>query len=331
MLDHLARLDEHVSSPRNAGVLPQANAVGSFGTIRWGDAVKLMLQVDPQTDRIEQARFQAFGCSSAIAASSAVTEMITGKTLDDAAGFGAADIADYLGGLPPERMYCAVMVYEALQKAITAYRGNAELSEAGAAPSCKCLGVSQMMIERTIRFNRLTSLEQVTHYTKAAGSCSSCFKQVEGLLARVNADMVEDGLIQSGEAYQLGSAPQRAIDLKPHGAPQPAANIFAAKAAPAHLRAAPKTPPPRPAPAPVAVGVDAPSQTTLIAEALDELRPHLKRDGGDCELVSVEGNIVYVRLSGNCVGCQLSSVTLSGVQARLADKIGRPLRVVPVS
>ncbi|WP_322514455.1 Fe-S cluster assembly protein NifU [Rhodopseudomonas palustris] len=333
MLDHLARLDEHVSSPRNAGVLPQANAVGSFGTLRWGDAVKLMLRVDPQTDRIEQARFQAFGCSSAIAASSAVTELIAGKTLDEAGGFGAADIADYLGGLPPERMYCAVMGYEALQKAIGSYRGIAELGEADAAPSCKCLGVSQMMIERTIRFNRLTSVEEVTHYTKAAGSCSSCFKQVEGLLARVNADMVEDGLIESREAYRLGSTPQRAVDLKPHGAPQPATNIFAAKAAPAHLRAAPKSPPPRPAPAPVAagVGVDAPSQATLIAQALDELRPHLQRDGGDCELVSFEDGIVYVRLSGNCVGCQLSSVTLSGVQARLVDKIGRPLRVVPVS
>ncbi|MBI5132991.1 MAG: Fe-S cluster assembly protein NifU [Rhodopseudomonas palustris] len=330
MLDHL---DELVAGPRNAGALPQANAVGSFGTLRWGDAVKLMLQIDPSTDRIEQARFQAFGCSSAIAASSAVTDMITGRTLDEAAGIGAADIADHLGGLPPERMYCAVMGYEALQKAIAAYRGSAELSEADAAPSCKCLGVSQMMIERTIRFNRLTSIEQVTNYTKAAGSCSSCFKQVEGLLARVNAEMVEDGLMASGEAYQLGSTQHRAIDLKPHGAPQPATNIFAAKAAPAHLRAVPKPAAPRPAPAaaPAAIGVDAPSQTTLIAEALDELRPHLRRDGGDCELVSVEDNIVYVRLSGNCVGCQLSSVTLSGVQAKLADKLGRPLRVVPVS
>ncbi|ABD05690.1 Nitrogen-fixing NifU-like protein [Rhodopseudomonas palustris HaA2] len=333
MLGNLDRLDELVSSPRNAGVLLQANAIGAFGGIRWGDAVKLMLRVDPATDRIEQARFQAFGCSSSIAAASAVTELITGKTLDDAAALGAADIADDLGGLPAARMYCAVMAYEALQTAITSYRGIAALREADAAPSCKCLGVSQMMIERTIRFNRLTSLEQVTHYTKAAGSCSSCFKQVEGLLARVNAEMVEDGLIDAGAAYQLGSTQQRAVDLKPHGAPQPAANIFSGKAAPAHLRAMPKSPPPRPATAqaPVAGTIDALPLTSLVAEALEDLRPHLQRDGGDCELVSVEGNVVYVRLSGNCVGCQLSSVTLSGVQARLADKLGRPLRVVPVS
>jgi len=69
----------------------------------------------------------------------------------------------------------------------------------------------------------------------------------------------------------------------------------------------------------------------LITEAIEEMRPHLQRDGGDCEFVSIDGNIIYVRLSGNCVGCQLSSVTLSGVQAKLAEKLGRPLRVVPVS
>ncbi|MCG6205593.1 Fe-S cluster assembly protein NifU [Rhodopseudomonas sp. HC1] len=332
MLDNLDRLDDHFVSPRNAGVLLQANAVGSFGTLRWGDSVKLMLRIDRRTNRVDRAQFQAFGCSAAIAAASATTEMLSGKKLDDAAAISAADIADYLGGLPAERMYCAVMSYEALQRAIVAYRGGTVLQKTDATPSCKCLGVSQMMIERTIRFNRLTSMEQVTQHTKAAGSCSSCFKQIEGLLARVNAEMVEDGLIEKRDAYQLGSTPQRALDLKPRGEPQPGTNIFSAKIAPAHLRATPRPEPARAAPtATTTLELDAPTQATLIAEALDELRPHLKRDGGDCELVSIEGNIVYVRLSGNCVGCQLSSVTLSGVQAKLADKIGRPLRVVPVS
>ena len=88
---------------------------------------------------------------------------------------------------------------------------------------------------------------------------------------------------------------------------------------------------PKPAPLPAAGQVDAPPQEVLITEAIEEMRPHLQRDGGDCEFVSIDGNIIYVRLSGNCVGCQLSSVTLSGVQARLAEKAGRPLRVVPVS
>ncbi|NEW91472.1 Fe-S cluster assembly protein NifU [Rhodopseudomonas sp. BR0M22] len=324
------KFDHHFSTSANAGPLPQANAVGRFGSIGWGDAVKLMLKVEPEDGRIAEARFQAFGCSSAIAASAAVTDMITGKTIDEASGIGAGAIADYLGGLPRERMYCAVMNFEALQQAIGSYRGKAAVAEADAPPACKCLGVGQMMIERTIRFNRLTSLDDVTAYTKAAGSCSTCFKQIESLLARVNAEMVEDGLIAADDAYRIGSATPRAAELKPHGAPPPAANIFAAKATPAHLRPVAKAAPPRPAP-PTGGVVDAPPQEALIAEAIEELRPHLQRDGGDCEFVSLDGNIVYVRLTGNCVGCQLSSVTLSGVQARLAEKFGRPLRVVPVS
>lgn len=65
----------------------------------------------------------------------------------------------------------------------------------------------------------------------------------------------------------------------------------------------------------------------LIAQAIEELRPHLKADGGDCELVSVEGNLVTVRLHGACVGCQLSGATLNGVQERLIGKLGFPLRI----
>ncbi|WP_244431997.1 iron-sulfur cluster assembly scaffold protein [Rhodopseudomonas sp. B29] len=259
MLRELDRIEEPFTTPANAGPLPQANAVGSFGSIRWGDAVKLMLRVEP-SGRIAEASFQAFGGSSAITTSSAAARIVTGKTLDEAAAVTAADIAESAGGLPRHRMYCAVMNYEALQRAIADYRGDKSLAEADSAPACKCLGVGQMLIERTIRFNRLTSLDEVTDYTKAASSCSSCFKQVETLLARVNAEMVEDGLIEPAKAYRPGSSPQRAIDLKPTGAPAPAANIFAAKAAPAHLRAAPKSPPPKPAPVPGAAQVDAPPQ-----------------------------------------------------------------------
>jgi NifU-like protein len=333
MLHGSDRLIEHFSNPRNFGPLAHANAVGSFGTIGWGDAVKLMLRVDPGADRIEQARFQTFGCSAAIASSSAITEMVTGKPIDDALGISAADIADYLGGLPPEQMYCAVMVYEALQTAIADYRRQDTLTASEPDTLCKCFGVGQMMVERTIRFNRLTDPDQVTAYTKAGAGCSNCFKQIESLLARVNADLVEDGLLPAAQAYRIGSSPQRVFDVKPRGDVSPASNIFSAASGgvPAHLRAAPKPPAPRPAAKPaMAFSGDPSSQTVLIEQAIEELRPHLQRDGGDCELIKVDGNTVHIRLSGNCVGCQLASVTLSGVQARLAEKLGRPLRVVPV-
>jgi len=68
----------------------------------------------------------------------------------------------------------------------------------------------------------------------------------------------------------------------------------------------------------------------LVSQAIDELRPHLKRDGGDCCLVGIEGNVVKVKMAGACIGCQMASVTIHGIQERLIAKLGMPLRIVPV-
>lgn len=69
----------------------------------------------------------------------------------------------------------------------------------------------------------------------------------------------------------------------------------------------------------------------LISQAIDDLRPFLRADGGDCELVGIEGNLVRIRMSGACIGCQFASATISGVQERLIAALGMPLRVVPVA
>lgn len=79
------------------------------------------------------------------------------------------------------------------------------------------------------------------------------------------------------------------------------------------------------------LGSPAPSLQTLVQSAIDDLRPHLQRDGGDIELIGVDGDMVMVNLKGTCVGCVLASVTLAGIRKRLSDAVGRPLRVVPVS
>lgn len=68
----------------------------------------------------------------------------------------------------------------------------------------------------------------------------------------------------------------------------------------------------------------------LIEAALETIRPNLRRDGGDCQLVKIEGDAVFVRLTGACVGCQLASVTVAGVRQRLVEAVGMPLRVIPV-
>lgn len=331
MLDRSDRLVEHFANPKNAGVLADANAVALVGAMRWGDALKLMLQVDPDTDRITAARFQTFGCSSAIASSSAVTEMVNGKTTEEALGITAAEIVAFLGGLPDEQMYCAVMAHEALEVAIAQYRGEAkEGARVDAALLCKCSGVAEEFVARTIRANALTAPDEVVFHTKAGRGCVACFRQIEVVLARVNGDMAAEGLIARAQVYRVGSAQPRLLELLPRGeaAPGPKAPAIAAVAA-------------RPAPAPapsarptasaaLAAKRGSSEQIMLIESAIDDLRPHLQRDGGDCELVDVDGNTVFVKLTGSCVGCQLASVTLSGVQARLAEKLGMPLRVVPI-
>jgi NifU-like protein len=320
MWDYTDKVKDYFFNPKNAGVLAEANAVGEVGAISCGDALKLMLNVDPTTQIILDARFQTFGCGSAIASSSALTELIIGKTLDEAIKITNQDIADFLGGLPPEKMHCSVMGYEALMSAIANFRGEVwkDDHEEGALV-CKCFGVDEGMIERAVKMNKLTRVEQVTDFTKAGGGCLTCFDKLEEILAKTNAEMVAEGILAEHDAYRLGSADAREIKAK----------AKAAKAASAPTVEASPLAPSSPLP-PLSAGLTNLQKIRLIEETIEELRPYLRKDGGDCELVDVDGSHVLVNLSGACVGCQMASVTVSGIQERLMAKLGTPIRVVPV-
>jgi NifU-like protein len=192
MWDYTDKVKEHFMNPRNVGDIADADAVGEVGSLACGDALKLFLKLDDAKERIVEAKFQTFGCGSAIASSSALTEMIKGKTLDEALQVTNKEIADFLGGLPEEKMHCSVMGQEALEVAIATFRGGPvpthdhghdhDLEQEGEIV-CKCFGLTEGFLKKVIVQNRLHTAEQVTHFTKAGGACGGCIPKIKELIA----------------------------------------------------------------------------------------------------------------------------------------------------
>ena len=291
MWDYSETVKEHFFNPRNAGEVDGANAIGDVGSISCGDALRLMLKVDPETEVIQDAGFQTFGCGSAIASSSALTEIVKGKTLEDALTVSNQDIADYLDGLPPEKMHCSVMGREALQAAVANFRGEewSDDHEEGALV-CKCFAIEEPLIEETIRANSLRTVQDVANYTKAGGGCASCHEGIEEILTRV--------LAEKGETFDPNAAPLPDVEETPQT---------------------------------LVSGMTGYQKMKRIETVIESLRPQLQADRGDVELVDVSGDTVYVNMTGACSGCQMASVTIGGIQQRLMEDLGEFIKVVPAS
>jgi NifU-like protein len=211
MWEYTDKVMDFFHNPRNQGVIDekesgQAITTGEVGSIACGDALKLHLKIDEKSQTILEARFQTFGCASAIASSSALTELLVGKTLDEALSLTNKEIADYLGGLPEEKMHCSVMGQEALEAAIFNYRGipldNHEDDEG--ALICRCFGVTSTRIRRIVLENSLTTAEQVTNYVKAGGGCGSCLTDIDDIIV----DVAEEGFTLTEDLSSEANIPE---------------------------------------------------------------------------------------------------------------------------
>ncbi len=180
MWDYTEKVKEYFLNPRNVGEIADADGVGEVGSIACGDALTLYLKID-ENERITDAKFKTFGCASAIASSSALTEMIKGLPLSEAEKITNDDIVRFLGGLPRQKMHCSVMGREALEKAIANYRGEEEKAVEGTIV-CECFGVTDREIARAIRENGLTTIEDVTNFTKAGGGCQKCHEKIQEII-----------------------------------------------------------------------------------------------------------------------------------------------------
>ena len=256
MWEYTDKVQQHFLTPQNVGEIDKPSGTGDVGSLACGDALKLTLKIDAN-DIIIDAKFKTFGCASAIASSSVLTEMVKGLAVDEAAKITNEDIAQALGGLPKEKMHCSVMGREALEAAIADYRGL-KLPMAEGEVVCECFGVTDLEIIRAIKESSLRSVEEITNFTKAGGGCGKCEEKLRKIL--------HDTVSGKSEISIPQATPKRMTALQ---------------------------------------------KIKKIEEVLErEIRPGLKKDGGDIELIDVDGDFVIVSLRGACKSCSKSQTTI---------------------
>lgn len=287
---------EHFHNPRNQGKITEKQegeeiVTGQVGSIACGDALKLHLKIDQNNQMIKEAKFQTFGCASAIASSSALTELLKGKKVEEALKLTNKEIAESLGGLPKEKMHCSVMGQEALEAAIYKYKGipiNNHSEDEGNI-ICRCFGVTENKIRRIAIENNLKTTEQITNYIKAGGGCSSCLPNIDDLLNEIYSEKETTIEVNSLSKNQKDII----FDKYESDLNQDIYNLTNIQ------------------------------KISFIQKVIDEeIRPILVEDGGDLELFDVEGNIVKVILKGACNTCTSSTETLKiAIEATLRDRI----------
>lgn len=293
------------------GEIENPDGLGEHGSIACGDAMRFTFKVkrhpsDPTQDVITEAKYLTFGCTSAIAASEALCDIIEKGTYTPitALKIRNSDIVQFLEGLPEQKIHCSVMGAEALEAAVYnwAQRRGVDLKKLGVDIHdqeteegrivCKCFSLTEPYILRKIRELNLRTIPQITNAIKAGGGCMSCHHVPGGLQDLL--DQVWEG--QSTATPGVAAVPLRPVDVP--DAPEFSPYQFAKK----------------------------------VEKVVDEyIRPSLQMDGGDVEVTDIKGTLVYATLKGQCAGCAGASQTLKMMIERvLKDQVDERIRVIEV-
>ena len=306
------KVTELMNNPKNMGEITEEEAeamgakliVADFGAESCGDAVRLYWAVDPKTDVILESKFKSFGCGTAIASSDTMAELCKGKTVDEAVKITNIDVEKAMRdepdtpAVPPQKMHCSVMAYDVIKKAAAQYKGVDIDSFEEEIIVCECARVSLSTLKEVIRLNDLTTVEQITDYTKAGAFCKSCIKPG----GHEEKDIYLVDLLEEYEKEKIS----KAADATASGADVPFKEMTIVQ----KIKAVDKV-------------ID------------DNIRQMLIMDGGDMEILDIKDNgeniDIYIRYLGACNGCASASTgTLFAIENTLKEKLDPNIRVLPI-
>jgi NifU-like protein len=315
--EYSQKVQDLMNNPKNMGQLTEDDAkamggkliIADFGAESCGDAVRLYWIVDEATEIIKAAKFKSFGCGTAIASSDTMAELCIGKTVSEAVKITNIDVEKAMRdqpdipAVPPQKMHCSVMAYDVIKAAAASFKGVDAASFEDEIIVCECARVSLGTIKEVIRINNLTTVEQITNYTKAGAFCKSCVKPggheekeyyLVDILRDTRAEMEHDHLLAISNAQIAGSSTIHFDEL----------TIV--------------------------------KKFQEIEKVIDEnIRPMLVMDGGNMEILDIKENDgmsdVYIRYLGACSGCASSSTgTLFAIEAVLQEKLSKNIRILPI-
>jgi len=307
------KVTDLMNNPQNMGEITEEQAkemgakliVADFGAESCGDAVRLYWAVDPNTDKILLSKFKSFGCGTAIASSDTMAELCKGKTVDEAVKITNIDVEMAMRdnpdtpAVPPQKMHCSVMAYDVIKKAAAQYKGVDMESFEEEIIVCECARVSLSTLQEVIRLNDLTTVEQITDYTKAGAFCKSCIRPG----GHEEKDIYLVDLLEEYEKEKMASA----ATLGNEGG----SDVDFAK-------------------------MTIVQKIKAVDKVVDEnIRQMLIMDGGDMEILDIKENganfDIYIRYLGACNGCASSSTgTLFAIENILKEKLDENIRVLPI-